>query len=171
MNKTELQSAGRILIGGKWITQRKICPSATSYTTNLTKRGLGLKPGLYNEKLATNCISFSTAWNQYKTCEMIQHTGSPLAWMCTWPLNMRMCESYKRYCIDQLFVWRHLRRQVSPVKEVSILLLRKYVDSIGIQTDMIKLNNMWTQEIMKAGMLISAVCVTVWVKPFLLLNL
>lgn len=119
MNEKGVWSAGRILIGENWITQRKTCPSATSYTTNLTKRGLGLKPGLYNERLATNCISLSTAWNQYRSYEMIQHMGSPLAWMCIWPLKIWKCVKVnKRYCIDQLFVWRHLRRQVSPVKEV-----------------------------------------------------
>ena len=42
-------------------TRRKICPSATLTTTNLTWTDPGLNPGLRGERLATNRLSHGTA--------------------------------------------------------------------------------------------------------------
>jgi len=51
----------------KWSTTRqlkhweKICPSATSFTTNPTWIDLGSNPSLHSQKLAINCLSCGTS--------------------------------------------------------------------------------------------------------------
>jgi hypothetical protein len=44
-----------------WSTGRKVCPTATFYTTNSTLTGVGLKPGLHCENAVTNCVNHSIA--------------------------------------------------------------------------------------------------------------
>jgi hypothetical protein len=40
-----------------------MCPNDTLSTTNLTRTGTGMNPGLHNERSATNCASHGTATN------------------------------------------------------------------------------------------------------------
>jgi hypothetical protein len=52
---------GMILTGGNRRTWRKTCPSATLFTINPTWTDPGTNLGLRSQRLATNCLSHSTA--------------------------------------------------------------------------------------------------------------
>ena len=41
----------------------EVCPSATLSTTNLTWTGMGMNPGLHNERLAATCVCHGTVTN------------------------------------------------------------------------------------------------------------
>jgi hypothetical protein len=86
---------GKILTGKKRGTWRETCPSATLSTRNPTWTVLGANPGLREEELATNRLSFGTTHDDYWH-KLYEHISLPrLVWnIC----HGRQCNIR---CIDQ----------------------------------------------------------------------
>lgn len=55
------------------------CPAAILSTTNSTRTGNGLKPGLHGERLVINHLSQDTATQIHKEMHVVLHTKCPIS--------------------------------------------------------------------------------------------
>ena len=85
MNEWVLSIGGMIMTGQNWSTQKKTCRSTTLSTTNSTRTGLGLNPGLRRDRLATDHMRHGTALHSVKFWEHGNNTK----------LIMSICENVK----------------------------------------------------------------------------
>jgi len=55
------------------------CPTAILSTTNSTRTGNGLKPGLHGERLVINHLSHGTAAQMHKEMRVVLQTKCPIS--------------------------------------------------------------------------------------------